>query len=244
MLYGSGSNNIEGVPVKGYLTYTKDASGWTTADVESIYWPVNDCIIFCGYYPSDVTKDTETFEVKPDQSSDADYRASDFMYVYDYHYDHDPVELQFKHMLSKVTVKVNPNGLMTQEEFNTNLYGIELTNISRTASITGEYYNKKANATGDKNKYIDLYWDTTGYNPTNGVSCIVPPQTISEGVKLILVTLNNENSNYYYTVPNGGIKFEAGKEYIFTLSLQKSGVQLSNFTVTDWQPETKTGDAI
>ncbi|MGM9702833.1 MAG: fimbrillin family protein, partial [Prevotella sp.] len=190
-------------------------------------------------YPSTVDLNSGLFTVQLSQGPDEDYRKSDLMYVVTSRMSHDQVDLQFKHLLSKITIKVDPNGLMTQQELIGSLYGVELLNVYKQVSIASDF---SVTASGEKTQWIDALWDNGVYNPSNGVSCIIPPQTVEAGAQFIAVNINDENV-FRYTVPSGGHAFKGGKEYVFNIKLVQSGIELANMTVKNWDTETFNVDA-
>lgn len=244
------SGNHPGVPDDpGYLVYTKGESGWTT-DTPQLYW-TNDAIEAYAIYPERhddledndhiLTLDATWFNVQQWQNNDINYRMSDLMFARGYFYDqHSPINLTFKHLLSKITVKVEANGVIADSELENQLYQIQLNNITRSVQIRSNY--SSVSASGTPNQWVRIV-DDYEYKKQYGASGIIPPQQLTAGTQFIQISINDQ-IYYRYTVPEDGLNFEGGKEYIFTLKLQKSGLQLGNLTVTDWQPEQKQGDAI
>lgn len=240
---------LQGLPSEGYLTYTKGASGWTSNATGQIFWPNDDGLFFVGFYPSTAgapfTEAVQpTFSVQEDQTKDEDYKKSDLMSAESLHYDHpSPVNLQFKHMLSKITVKVDANGVYDEELFNSKVYMIRLQNICREATINFPRWSQcSATSSGaSQNQDVYIWYDGTTYN-TDGVSCIIPPQTVSAGTDFIFISYD-DMAEYNYQIPSGNQKFEAGNEYIYTIKLNQSSIESVSTEVKPWTTNNISGNA-
>lgn len=94
-------------PSVGYFTVTKNASDFTFD--QTAYYPTNGSTVNAfALYPSTVSRDDERFTVQSDQSTAANYRASDLMYAYkaDNSQTTGTINLNFSHCLTKVIVHV------------------------------------------------------------------------------------------------------------------------------------------
>ena len=236
--------NLPGVPEDpGYLVYTKGETGWTTT-VANVYWN-SAGIDAIGIYPtkdvdnSTIDKNASIFRVNEVQVDDSDYRMSDLMYAFNTNTTKGaPINLQFKHCLSKITVKLDPTSLYTVEQMKANMDYIEMHNIVLQAALSFSSSNLTASGTGDPST---SYPNDVTFGSKNeaealcstGISCIIPPQTVAEGKQLFCVGYNVDWA-YVYTVPSGGLTFEGGKEYIFNLKLSNTNVTLSEPTVKSW----------
>lgn len=236
--------NLPGVPKDpGYLVYTKGETGWTTT-VANLYWYSSGIDAF-GIYPTKdaynntIDKSASIFMVYKTQVDDSDYRISDLMYAFNTNTTKGaPINLQFKHCLSKITVKLDPTSLYTVEQMKANMDYIRMHNIVLQAALSFSSSNLTAKGTGDPSTshFNDV---TFGHKNeaealcSTGISCIIPPQTVAEGKQLFSV-IYNADWGYYYTVPSGGLTFEGGKEYIFNLKLSNTNVTLSEPTVKSW----------
>ena len=233
------SGNYPGVPANpGYLVYTKGESGWTT-DTPQLYW-TGDGIEAYAIYPERhddledndhiLTLDASWFNVQQWQNNDIYYRMSDLMFANGLYNDkHSPINLTFKHLLSKITVKVEANGVIADSELENQIYSIDLSNITRSVQIGTNF--SSVSASGTQNQWVKIV-DDWEYKNQYGASGIIPPQQLTAGTRFIDICLNDQ-VDYWYTVPEDGLNFEGGKEYLFTLKLQKSGLQLGNLTVTN-----------
>lgn len=78
------------------------------------------------------------------------------------------------------------------------------------------------------------------YNP-EGVSCIIPPQVIPGGQAFIEIDCGD--AYYTYKAPASGLDLKEGKEYIFTISLKDSNLELGQPTINPWTQVPQEGDA-
>lgn len=201
-------------------------------------WPTTEHLYTIAIYPSEdkqgtrLTKDIASLTVQDNQTKDEDYRISDFMYYYDC-WDRaidDIVNIPFEHRLSKITIVVKPNEVVSESELSS-----KVTYVSVRAKKTTQLNSLYPNGVSGNDTWIDAFSSgstTATYNPS-GVSCIIPPQTISEGEKFILIRLGGDG-DFYYTAPEGGLKFESGKEYKFTVSLKDKNLVLGAPSISNW----------
>ena len=233
--------NLPGVPADpGYLVYTKGTSEWTTT-VSDVFW--NSAALEAeGLYPikdvddNTIDKSATTFRVSDDQSDDAAYRMSDLMHAYKFVSSKgSPIDLEFKHCLSKITVILDPTEYYTVDQLKNNMDYLAIIGVSLSADLTFSGIN--LTATGS-DSYIN---DVTigGKNQaealcSTGISCIIPPQTVAGGKQLFQLSYNVDWMYYYVTT--SGLTFEAGKEYVFHLKLGKENATLAAPTVKGWTP--------
>lgn len=83
----------------------------------------------------------------------------------------------------------------------------------------------------------------TPYNPADGnYRCLIPGGTATDANKLS-VKITIDGANYVYTHPSA-YTFDANKQYTFTLTVKRDGIQLNGCTISDWgEPVEVTGEA-
>ena len=236
--------NIDGVPADpGFIVYENNSGTWEpsteTTPTTQLLCPKINSIYTLGIYPSKdaegsyITKDTREFTVASNQTSDDNYRKSDLMFssMCSWNRDED-VELYFNHRLTKITIEVDPTGYMSEQNFKNNVTYIGV-KANRNA-LLDENFNVTS-TTSSKGNWVALWEGDAGTYNSNSVSCIIPPQTISEGDNCIDVDLGQ--AYYYYKAPAGGLTFKAGKEYKFTISLADKNFVLGQPWINDWSTE-------
>jgi len=189
---------------------------------------------FSGILSQDMPYPTSaiTYSVKTDQTTEANYAASDLMYGkrMEAYATEDTVALTFKHLLSKIIVvpKVDASA-----DFS--IAGIKIMNTIPTATLTFNTTNRTIAPTVVVNgsaKDISISCDASTYTGADvDNEGIIIPQTVAAGTDFIKVVLNNKMT-YTYTLPSS-MTFEAGKSYRFTVQLKESDISVG-YTVDDW----------
>jgi hypothetical protein len=189
---------------------------------------------FSGILSQDMPYQTSaiTYSVKTDQTTEANYAASDLMYGkrMEAYATEDTVALTFKDLLSKIIVvpKVDASA-----DFS--IAGIRIMNTIPTATLTFNTSNRSTAptvaATGSA-KDINISCDASTYTGADvDNEGIIIPQTVAANTQFIRVTLDNDMT-YTYTLPFP-MTFEAGKSYRFTIQLKESDISVG-YTVDDW----------
>ncbi len=212
-------NYMNGVsqPVKPSGNYANNrefiysGSGWTAA--EPIYWPdIQTPVDFYAYYPYDaniVDANACLFMVNVDQSTEADYTMSDFMWgkVSGQAPTTENVSLLLNHRMSKAIIKVVAGDGFSQEDLLNGTLSVSLNGVKSQATVN------LSDGT------ITVTGEASTITPCKTADCtykaIVVPQNITEG-NLISVTLNEACYNL-----KKQINFESSKQYTFTVTLAK-----------------------
>lgn len=196
--------------------------------------------------------------VKGDQSTDDGYKASDFVsgsitnLTYANRADADATKMTFKHNLCKIAVKLEAVTTDNQPFSNANLEAarVIMNNVARgfefnvtTASVT----TSALSATSTENE-VDMgvtEKSTTSEGTTKASSltvyAVIPPQTIAANQTLFTIKLDKDVNKLgttdatptYALVPSTEQKFEAGKQYTYTVSIDATKLSFTT-TITDW----------
>lgn len=208
----------------------------TGTDVE---WPDESIFIHAvtpSTYSTPGTASSDlTYDVKLDQTTKANYIASDVMIAQemDLTKSGGPVTLHFKHMMSKVIVKLQSS-----------LSNIDVTTATDIILNMGKQFYIKRDASNNitvMGNYSAPSAIKMGDYSANGVAAIVPPQNFDNGYS---ITFNIGGVTYTFT-PNSTTSrtLESGHAYTYTLSVDQSTVKVKNFEVTAWEGETQSGTA-
>lgn len=253
----------------------------TTPPQQTPHYPLSgNGIDAFAFYPAletvngyDVKDNTNTFSVAEDQSAVADYRKSDLMFgtnnptggAFVGTKKPNPVNLHFKHLLSKIIVKLKPGDGLNAA----NLIGatVKLYNAYPKASITPSKTGITVNVDNGTPAPATGYVLTTDYASTEstldpgtypGCACIIIPQNINVPVspatptKFIEVTLSSANggAKYIYniedkdTTPTDNImKFEQGNSYTYTIKLSAGNVVVVSTKIDNWNNTNIDGTA-
>ena len=180
--------------------------------------------------------------VRVDQTTIEKYKESDLMIAQLHRKTKSdgPITLPFKHVLTKIIVKLDKgeSGLEVETAKNIRLYcddDYDIVSDAQNNLSISTIYNEPAT--------IDL----GDYNE-NGVTGIIPPQTLPFEAQY--------HGDYFITFEIGGVKYKydptaitlkGGYQYTFTLTISNNTVKAKNFTVEPWtttEPEcTQNGSA-
>ena len=248
------------------LVCTADGSGGLSF-VTPQYWPIQEHpLTIYGVYPSGAVGDNAIgttdmnipFTVKDNQSTAADYKASDLMVgmptsgvdtdnpTVDASWAYQPsVPLTFKHMLSKININLSKT-TATTEITDEQLKSAEVTllNIKPTAHFSPKMATAlAADADGTVGSVV-LYDGTIESAPAPAYSGIIPPQTFTAGTQFIQIKVGTDT--FVYSIPAGGLTLEGKKVYTFDIKIHKATIILTT-TITDWvdgTPDHTEGNAL
>ena len=204
--------------------YSYTGSTFTTTNTQ--YFPANgNGIDVWGVYPSTVNESStsQDFSIKNDQTSDADYKASDLMFATELinKKKNDQIRLTFAHQLSKIIVK-----LAQETGVNANLTDavIKLTNVSTKVPLTKVDNTGITLGTASTDPQYISELIIGKYEATNGTAAIVIPQsTTGMSFKVELVG----GGTYTASMPASTTDFVANKAYTFNLTLKANGINVS-----------------
>lgn len=252
MYYKNGANTE--TDEKGYYTYT--SSTWTSTNQDTnanhcIFWddlvPVDSKYPFFAVSPTD-TNNALSGAVETDQSTDKNFINSDLLMAYtavEGTSKMTNVPLTFKHMLSKLTIKVKVGAISS---FNSSAvtiqnakkdYTINYTSPTPTAAVPAAVA-----ASGTANVTITPHAesDETDTGKTVKVySAILPAQTISKIQTVVTVESVGSTTTYTYTY-TGSVTLAQATNTTLTLTINGTKVELDNIKVTNWTQKTVDGD--
>ena len=260
------------------LGTTSTSGGKTMITFTTMYYPSNGRGVDClAIYPkqngsTDINNTTTTFSVQTDQSNPTEYKASDLMFAYTRNTKNSaaktPIQLTFKHLLSKIIVEVKTDVSVNSSVLN-DVY-IDLLNTCKDIGITVGSMAQIATGTSasGESANVDV---TVGTNPstqtiinlgqpgvnssdnlkTNEYAAIIVPQKINASTQFIQVRLNNNGTDYakYIYAPTNDLIFDGEKSYKFTIKLMAGGISVESVKINDWDdkttdlPDGGTGDA-
>lgn len=249
----------------GVFKFVEEPNGTTE---RRLYWPSSgNGLELYAWYPSRATSgisiDNTTLTHTVNQDQSLDITTSDLMWGIPTadnprphpHYEdvfwpdktnYIPVELTFKHLLSKLTVKLVAGAGIWQHDRPgvidpAKLRGARVTvgpvrpQVTITNLRTGQIGT--AQGTAVTVQLLDLLTNMslTGDNKLLGY-CILPPQDMQG--KLITVQLadaaciDGQWTTYVYEIPD--ITFQGGKEYQFTITVTPTELKVTSTKIVDW----------
>lgn len=148
---------------------------------------------------------TFEFAVNENQSTAANYTASDLCTASTDATSDKEVALKFNHRMAQLTFKLTGDG-WTSSNLN-----VKMVNVYTRTSVN--LNNLTFTATGSKGQVI------CASNGTNSYKVILPPQTMAKGETMLVVNMNGSD---YTLVTNGEIEFRSGKKYEYTLNMNQN----------------------
>ncbi len=203
------------------IANTYNGSSWSLA--QEMYWPdqTTPASFFC-YYPDNASAtslESYAFSVKTDQSTTANYKASDF--IWGNKTNQSPTEnainVTANHLMSKVIITlVEGDGFSSGD---LSAATLKLKNVK-----TGSAVNLRTgslSASGSATEVTPLKNGTV-------FQALLIPQTIADGTELAIITVNGTD----YSLKKGAT-FTSGKVHNFTINVNKTSSGL-NIGIEDW----------
>lgn len=211
------------------ILYT--GSSWVST--KPLYWD-NGTFNVYGYYPYSESVNSITdydFEVRLDQRDKAaegmsDFEASDFLYASakDVMASSNPISLQFRHLMSKLTIR-----LIKGEDYEGDLPKNALVYIHNT--VPKATIDLEAGVV-TKNKYGERKTITARQASSTTYSAILVPQRLDNKVPLIEVIMNGVSFLY-----ESKFLFKSGMHHIVNLVVDKNPEQIKieiGGEITNW----------
>lgn len=206
------------------MRFTYD--GVWTPDSE-IYWKDKETKAdFYCYYPYGTPTDVAAypFSVQADQSSLADYKASEFLWgkATGVSPTVDAVPIMTNRSMSNMLIYLQPGNGFTEEAFAAASKSVRICNVKTDATI--DLRTGVAVATG-------AAAEVTPYNEGGYYRALIVPQTVADGQNLITVTVDDVE----YTFAKG-FTFEPNVQHKFTIKVNKSGGGV-DISIGDWESD-------
>lgn len=228
--------------VSANLKYNADGNGGLTLVAtnpaqEIPYYPAtgND-VKMAAYHPYNADAALEgggyAFAVSTDQSSDANYYASDLLYSESNEYARQKTahNIAFKHKLSKVECT------LTSGSGSPDLTDATVSIVKAKTNITF----KPADGTlSDAQPATTADIKLNSAIATGSYIGIIPPQTYSKGSQFLKITLGAEagGGTFYYTIPNESsdedLPLDENKVYKYTIQVNRTGLTVTS-TIEPW----------
>lgn len=246
------SEDTDDTPTTTYaqpLTYTIDSDKKTMKGTQQYYPTSGNGVNIYAIYPSGTSvAENNTFTIKEDQSVDDNYKASDLMYGAPANNatvarTKSAVNIGFKHLLSKVTVKLESGkGAPDLNGAVVTLKSVK-PSTTLTASITE---GKVSEASGDPKNIKVMKAETTTTTDTPEGSAVIVPQTLGLGFIEVELATGGVLTSTGLTSGNTSLEsvvLEAGKAYTYTITVNLTGLDVTA-SIEDWNSgDTVTGDA-
>lgn len=209
------------------IEYTTGAGGALTVGTQYYYPTSGNGVNIYALYPATAATG-ELFTIKEDQSTDANYKASDLMYGKPASNPVSPsanaVDIKFSHLLSKVTINLIAGANVTSlDGAKVELLGVK-PSTTLTASIDGH------SITDASGTAIPITVMTATETVTSG-SAIIVPQTLPE--MFLQVTLGG--ATLTGKLSTGAPTLVAGNAYTYDITVNMRGGALEiEGSITPW----------
>lgn len=202
--------------------FTYNGSAWNSD--ETIYWKDKSTATdFYAYYPYSTSVDISAhqFDVKADQSNEANFWASDFLWgkTANVTPTASAVAIQTNHSLSRIIVEVKPGSGFTSATWAAANKSVKICDVKTTATIN--LATGVATATGNASEIIP-------FATTSNYKAMMVPQTIADDSKLIVVTV--DGTEYTYRT---GYTFKANTQHNFSITVNKDASSV-NVAIGEW----------
>lgn len=196
------------------------------------------------------------FSVATDQSTAANYRASDLMFASKASQARtsSDVSLKFFHVLSKVKITIEKGNGFTYDHLKSAT--VKIKNAYNTANVnlavTTVEGTTDADCTNRKNALVkngdaeNYYTGTAKADMTLGtlpadmaasatVCAIIPPQVIAASTEFITITLTSTyGSTVFKYKPTSALTFAPGTENTINLTVNSDGISVGGVTINAW----------
>ena len=220
-----------------YATTTSGTNGAFSYDGTStgIFFKDNEDVTFSAYYPFMETEGTSPGVIDVNTSDQTKSKEFDFLFaegvttsLASATNNSVPVNFNFKHKMCKLVLKVKTDiNDFTEEDVKNGIYYFnflhhegKLNPKGDVISITQDYTNP-----WEINAAPEFYSDAN--NRILTYSIILIPQTLQNRFK---ATINNTD----YTSGWINHKMAAGNSYEYTITVKKTGVTVSDYTISPW----------
>lgn len=222
--------------------YVFSANQFSPEIGQEVYYPVsNSSVDFIAYYPYQ-TGSILTTAVSLNVADQNDLQKIDFLYAKSTNAGvgfnktaGTGVPLIFDHTLSKIVIKPEAGAGLDSSDPIWNTMGITIEGLNTTCDFdlsTGLLSNISKPAT------IIPFVRTAGIRYE---AIVIPEVYATAGA----VTFNFQIGSDIFTLKSKANEtFEAGKEYTYTVTVNKTGLALDNVTIKDWTSESRLGNAI
>jgi hypothetical protein len=202
--------------------FTFNGSAW--APEKPVYWKDRSTAAdFYAYYPYSESVNTAAhpFSVKADQSKEADFWASDFLWgkATNVSPSPNPVSITTNHSLSRILVEIKPGKGFTDETWAAAAKSIKICDVKTAATI--DLSTGVATATGDNGEIIPLAADA-------GYKAMMIPQAVADNSKLIVVTV--DGVDYVY---RKGFTFKANTQHKFSITVNQADGKI-DISIGEW----------
>lgn len=198
---------------------------WTSST--PLYWADNtthaDFYLYYPYTASVTSVTTMPFNLKTDQSTEANYKACDLLIgsTANVAPTEQAVNITAKHVMSLIRIIVEAGNGFTSESLAASTVSVKVNGV-KTGS-TANLSTGAVTATGNTES-------VTPYNTGSAYQAFIVPQTVGDG-NLITITVDGKDYNL-----SKAFTFKAGTRHTFTVTVRKTSNGV-NVDITKWEDD-------
>ena len=224
----------------------------------TLYWQnISQWHTFHAYYPYDAALNSSTatdkaVTVVADQHKDsgAGYKAADYLWGVSAptRATNNSLTVQLEHRMARIVVHLSPGADMTDAEVDELAPTLEI--VGGTIPTTGSMdvtdgTVAASSAQGAGTLTTITPYRTGGSGEYTYFAILLPGSSFGRGDTFVRLVAPDNTTYYAYTLDTtSDLTLESGRQYIFTLTANKAGINLDQFSIKGWQTgETATGGA-
>lgn len=221
--YGGNGDNLEYTHLSGKWVKNNGPLKWKDSKATTVY----------GYSPRTTTITSVgnyIFTVSEDQSDKAKYSSADFLWA-----KHENIaygssaSLKFAHQLSNIVINLKKDTSIGE------ITEVTIVNVANECSVNLATGGVSYATTGAPAMVLNEMIKGEKYR------AVLAPQIISnkDFIKIKAIVDGSE-VEYKYSVTS--LTLESGKKYIYTLTLKRSGINVTGNSITDWTGKDEPGE--
>ena len=224
----------------------------------TLYWQnISQWHTFHAYYPYDAALNSSTatdkaVTVVADQHKDsgAGYKAADYLWGVSAptRATNNSLTVQLEHRMARIVVHLSPGADMTDAEVDELAPTLEI--VGGTIPATGSMdvtdgTVAASSAQGAGTLTTITPYRTGGSGEYTYFAILLPGSSFGRGDTFVRLVAPDNTTYYAYTLDTtSDLTLESGRQYIFTLTANKAGINLDQFSIKGWQTgETAMGGA-
>lgn len=233
----------EGMQIASNTCYTVGTNGELTLSATSapIFLQSDNDVNIHSYAPfrADMLDGYLNTSTKTDQSTSDNYIASDFLFGSPkagnpvHPLPDTPVELSYRHIGSRIVVKLVP-GTGIDASY---LQGAQLTTCPLSTDVSFYPKTQQMTVSSSTSSNITIGKVTSPTNLTH--AAVILPQTVPALTNFLKVSFPDDaNKLSFIYSPTTDLTFESGKQYLYTMTVGKNGVNTTT-EVKPWDENTE-----
>lgn len=233
----------EGMQIASNTCYTVGTNGELTLSATSapIFLQSDNDVNIHSYAPfrADMLDGYLNTSTKTDQSTSDNYIASDFLFGSPkagnpvHPLPDTPVELSYRHIGSRIVVKLVP-GTGIDASY---LQGAQLTTCPLSTDVSFYPKTQQMTVSSSTSSNITIGKVTSPTNLTH--AAVILPQTVPALTNFLKVSFPDDaNKLSFIYSPTADLTFESGKQYLYTMTVGKNGVNTTT-EVKPWDENTE-----